>query len=253
MAKRRPKRLVCRWCGDECEKADDRDHRSAWTHGHPAVCPFRQDRMPALNGVHVGDVWRNRHTQNESTVVECRLGGYGTYTDREPVLVLTSARDDWHHDIPLWSLVEHWDPVTRPGEYPVPWETSNDRGYEERWADDAYRSPFYRGSTNERERAYWHATHHIDAQQNGCIDWRSERWQIDPDATGTQDELDLSWGEPMNENALPAALADVEEPDALDADGEVDAFAWADKAHARFQAKHGTTTPRAGEQLALTF
>lgn len=165
------KRLVCRFCGDECENAGNRDVLSGWTHTHPSVCPYRQDQMPSLNGVHVGDVWRNRYTKQERTVTEIKLGGCGVYTDREPVIVF----DDHRMPHPMWSLSEHWECVTRPGEWPVPW-TRKKGG---RWAHEKWRGPGYRGGSRKRH-VYWHAYHSIGGHSIG---WEATNqiWQMDPE------------------------------------------------------------------------
>jgi hypothetical protein len=170
------KRLVCRFCGDELEQANNRDHLSAWTHNHPSVCPYRQDEMPSLNGVHVGDVWRNLHTGEERTVTRIKLGGRGAYTDSEPVVVLDEGMGTggW----PLWSLVEHWEPLTRPGEFPVPWTRSR-RFRGSRSCHLKWRGPGYRGRKSKRQRAYWHSYHSVSEH---TIDWAStSTWQMDPE------------------------------------------------------------------------
>lgn len=177
MAAKKAKKLVCRFCGSVLENAGDRDALSGWTHNHPAVCPYRQDRMPSLNGVYVGDVWRNVHTKEERTVVAIRLGGAGTYTDREPVVQFDemSGLGGW----PLWSLTEHWESVTRPGEWPVTWHYSGHyRG--ERSARDKWRTPGYRGGSRRRKQyAYMHAYHSVSGHS---IEWERTNvlWQLDP-------------------------------------------------------------------------
>lgn len=194
MAKsKRPKRIACRYCGEECEHADKADHRSAWTHSHPSKCSYRQDDMPSINGVHVGDIWRNLHTGKQERVVALKLGGAGTYTDREPVAVLEDADDldggAWLDAHPLWSLVEHWDPVTRPGEYPVPWEEEDLYGNGTMWRStaDEWRSPGYRKADRphgmpdddgDGPHAYYHAWHVIREHCSEGWEW----WQVDPDA-----------------------------------------------------------------------
>jgi hypothetical protein len=168
------KRLVCRFCGDELEQANDREHLSAWTHNHPSVCPYRQDRMPSLNGVHVGDVWRNLHTKKECVVTAIRLGGCGVYTDREPVIVFDDGLMMPH---PMWSLAEHWESLTRPGEWPVPWTRS--KRFRGRSAHQKWRCPGYRGGRSKRH-AYWHSYHSIGEHSIG---WEAtnEIWQMDPE------------------------------------------------------------------------
>ncbi len=183
---RRPKMLACRYCGDECDTSSA-EHYSAWCHGHPSVCPYRQDRVPSLNGVHVGDIWKGRYHENAfREVVEIRLGGDSTYTDREPVVVTQDAESehDRRSEWPLWCLVEHNDPVTRPGEYPVPWKLGLEDGSRQdaRWAADEWRCPGYRGGhadNEDRDKAYWHAYHTVVGHG---IQWErtNELWQIDP-------------------------------------------------------------------------
>ena len=179
MSKKKVKELACRFCGDRCER--ERDKLSGWTHSHPAVCPYRQDRVPSLNGVHVGDIWRNRHTKTEERVAEIRLGGSGTYVDREPTVVLFDLHGSqrWYSH-PLWSLVEHWEPVTRPGEYPVPWRKNRRFGREGRSAHKKWRGPGYRGSSRRGPHAYWHAFHTVSEYS---INWEitNKVWQIDPE------------------------------------------------------------------------
>ena len=171
------KRLVCRFCGDELEDSRNRDHLSAWTHNHPAVCPYRTDEVPSLNGVHVGDVWRNMHTGEERTVTRIKLGGRGTYTDREPVFVLDEGggTGGW----PMWSLVEHWEPLTRPGVFPVPW-TKDKRWRGARSAYVKWRCPAYRGGRKNKGHAYWHSYHTLDVH---TIGWEATNriWQMDPE------------------------------------------------------------------------
>lgn len=179
MAMKKTKTLTCRYCGDECD-ASNRDVLSGWTHNHPAVCPYRTDEMPSLNGVHVGDVWRNTHTGKESVVEAIKLGGCGTYTDREPVVVLRDERDSeyrWVSPTPLWSLVENSEPITRPGEYPVPWTRS--KRWKGRSAHQKWRTPGYRGSSRKRQHAYWHAYHTVAGYS---IEWERTNvlWQTDP-------------------------------------------------------------------------
>lgn len=176
------KALVCRFCGDVCENAGNRDVLSGWTHNHPAVCPYRQDSMPSLNGVHVGDVWRNRHTGKTSFVEAIKLGGCGTYTDREPVFVLRDEDKEseyrWVSPHPMWSLSEHWEPVTRPGEWPVPW-TNKGKRKGGRWAHSKWRCPGYRGGTRKGQHTYWHAYHSVGEH---TIGWEATNviWQMDP-------------------------------------------------------------------------
>lgn len=179
------KTLVCRFCGDELEQANNRDHLSGWTHSHPSLCPYRQDRMPSLNGVHVGDVWRNLHTKEERTIAAIRLGGCGTYTDREPVIVWDEDRDVALPN-PLWSLVEHWEPVTRPGEYPVPWTRSR-RFRGGRSCLKKWRGPAHRGRKSKAQRAYWHAYHSMATDYSST--WASkEIWQMDPELERKREE-----------------------------------------------------------------
>lgn len=186
---RKPKTLVCRFCGEVCEKASQPDHLSGWTHNHPSRCPYRQDRMPSLNGVHVGDVWRNLHTKKEKEVIEIRLGGWGTYTDRESVVLF---ENDWMGS-PLWSLVEHYEPVTRPGEYPVPWTRS--RRFRGRSAYAKWRGPGYRREDKRaKPHAYWHAYHHVSGY---AIEWERTNvlWQVDPVAEQREKERQLELAE----------------------------------------------------------
>lgn len=207
MAKAKPKRLACRFCGETWARQDAENVK----HSHPAVCPHRQDRVPALNGVHVGDLWRNLHTGHVIRIEQIRLGGAGTYVDREPIVdgptVYERCNDESRLDVlleptvdelataepvrepygsmggwPLWSLVEHWEPLTRPDDYPVPWEMEQRGGFKPmRSTVDPYRCPGLRGSTwsEDKGKQYWHAWHVSDGKH--CTsNW--EWWQIDPDA-----------------------------------------------------------------------
>lgn len=199
---KKPAALVrCRYCRETHPKAD----AASWAHIHPAVCEFRQDRVPVLNGVHVGDHWRNLHTLSVVRVMECRLGGCDTYTDREPVVVVATIwappqqepggqmtlgsdlgepadldalePDGWWSVHPLWSLVEHWDPVTRPGCYPVPFNL-DDRGW--RSAARRWRGPGHRGAP-DRKHAYYHSV--IPSDGRYCLDWDvlTRLWQESAD------------------------------------------------------------------------
>jgi hypothetical protein len=170
---KKPKEVACRFCGETC--STQRDTLSGWTHHHPSVCPYRNDRMPSLNGVHVGDVWRNRHTKEEVTVGEIRLGGRGTYTDREPVVVW----EDRYIGVggePLWGLAEHWEPITRPKQWPVPWHYDKRFGKGGRSANEAWRCPGIRGGRRER-RKYFHTYLYKDGEFSSAgWNW----WQFDP-------------------------------------------------------------------------
>lgn len=208
------KQVACRNCGATSDA--DKESVSHFTHGHPSACPYRQDRVPALNGVHVDDLWRNLHTRAVVRVTELRLGGGGTYADREPTATTEYVwakehRDDGtlladadaeptleelqatpstptvygFDDTPLWSLVEHWEPLTRPGEYPVPWEDC-DRFPGGRSAVDAFRCPALRGDPDDEERnarnegaAYYMAFHSADARYS--IDW-NQAWIVPADS-----------------------------------------------------------------------
>jgi hypothetical protein len=176
---------------------------SGFSFGHPSVCEWRRDRVPALNGVRVGDHWRNLHTRHVVRVFELRLGGAGSYGDREPCVVTVDlveapretggqltleaelpppGPDEYErlepdagafvHAVPLWSLVEHYDPVDRPGVYPVPFEVDDRYGSDRRTAVEAWRCPGYRHpdepERDEREKAYWHAFHVV---RGHSIDW----------------------------------------------------------------------------------
>jgi hypothetical protein len=207
-------RRACKFCKATVDGS--LESVSHFTHSHPLVCPWRDDRVPALNGVHVGDHWMNQHTKSVVRVTEIRLGGHGTYCEHEPTVMLDDvdivagyARDRdpqptlWqdeplptHEQLaklpllvnaygrmgePLWGLVEHWTPLTRPGEYPVPWEM-RDRGG--RWplrsALDEWRCPGLRGSeySERKQAAYWHAFH-VSTQTYSSSGWGW--WQFDPD------------------------------------------------------------------------
>ena len=208
---KRKSNVVCRFCGEEAPPGE----HSHWDHSHPAQCPFVTDRVPSLNGVHVGDLWQNCHTKGISRVEEIRLGGVGVQVDREPSLVMvevwsppevkegelqledgampsleelaTCEPDEhaWFHEHPLWSLAEHNDPLTRPGEYPVPWEMEERRGgYVSRSVVDEWRGPAYRGGAKEDrvpDAAYWHAFHHVEGYG---IKWEMTNvlWQVEKDA-----------------------------------------------------------------------
>ena len=195
--KKRVKTLSCRFCGDVLENADNRDFLSGWTHSHPSVCPYRQDSMPSLNGVHVGDRWRNLHTKRVCVIEAIKLGGCGTYTDREPVFVLRDEEKEsqynWVSPYPMWSLAEHWESLTRPGEWPVPWTRDRRFGKGSRSALVKWRTPAYRGSKSRRKtkaHAYWHSYHTVDEHSIG---WEATNviWQYDEVAEKEQMELAL--------------------------------------------------------------
>lgn len=183
MSVKRPRILACRYCGDECD-ASNRDTLSHWTHNHPSVCPYRTDSVPSLNGVHVGDVWRNLHTKRTVTIEAIRLGGCGTYTDREPVVVLVDdeSPSEWRYvsPHPLWGLSEHWEPISRPGVYPVPWTRS--RRFRGRSALLVWRGGGIRGQRSKRKEAYWSSYHTISG--NYISGW-STFWQVDPRTEAT--------------------------------------------------------------------
>lgn len=203
MAVKKLKLLACRFCGDEID-ASNRDVHSGWTHSHPSVCPYRQDSVPSLNGVHVGDEWRNLHTKKVSVVTAIKLGGAGVYTDREPVIILGDLDHDWESPHPMWSLAEHWESLTRPGEWPVPWTRS--KRFVGRTAHLKWRGPGYRGRRKRRGRqyVYWHSYHFVDEYS---IEWHrtDELWQIRP-----QEERALVEAERMREAALELLDSDDE-------------------------------------------
>jgi hypothetical protein len=179
---RKPKRLGCRYCGSMVD-VTSADHASAFTHGHPSECSYRTDRVPALNGVHVGDLWRNLHTLEDRRVHEIRLGGDCTYTDREPTVLLAPVDADPHDFAmphPLWSLVEHWEPLTRPDCFAVP-STPSERFPTGRSAADEWRCPGHRrvDGDDERDRAYFHAWH---VARGYCSERWGAPWLYDPDA-----------------------------------------------------------------------
>jgi hypothetical protein len=181
MRARRPRRLACRYCGDEID-ATNADAASHYRHSHPAACPHRTDSVPALNGVRVGDVWRSLHdTTGHATarIAEIRLGGVGTYTDREPVVILEhDDGTDFSMPWPLWCLVEHMEPITRPDEYPLPWEPDK-RYRDSRSAADEWRGPAYRRDDgDERTGAYFHAWHTLSGH---CSQGWGDPWLTDPD------------------------------------------------------------------------
>jgi hypothetical protein len=200
LAARKSKEVKCRSCGETCP--NEREALSAFTHSHPAVCPYREDRMPSLNGVHVGDVWRNRHTKRECTVGEIRLGGRGTYTNREPVIVWTDGSIGIGGE-PLWGLAEHWEPVTRPGEWPVPWIYDKRFGKGGRSASEAWRCPGMRGYRNGRKK-YFHAYLRKEGEY-GSTGW--DWWQMD--ATDEEEATALEFiasGDPLLEKVGQAVL-----------------------------------------------
>lgn len=205
---KRQRMIACRFC--RAESKTDRNSRSNFMHSHPAVCPHRQDRVPIMNGVHVGDLWKNMHTGSVFRIVELRLGGAGTYTDREPCAVTVSVWSPpaerlepegdqlsleipadpmppleelvvvepeeraWVHTEPLWGLVEHSDPLSRPGEYPVPFVEREGL----RWAEESFRGPGYRRADDveEKDRAYFHSRFVVDGY---AISWHGDEWIVD--------------------------------------------------------------------------
>lgn len=217
---KKPKRLTCRWCGDTID-ARNGDTVSAWSHGHPSVCPYRQDRVPVLNGVHVGDLWENQHTGHVFRIIEIRLGGAGVYTDREPVfrtgdvwdppepqegtleaelvverpplaeleqMPVTKERDIMGGET-MWFLAEHCWPLTRPDDFPVPWEYDEGRGRSHEWRSTVreWRCPGYRHPEEpeaDKDAQYWHAYHTVIGHG---IQWERTNvlWQVDPDAEPT--------------------------------------------------------------------
>jgi hypothetical protein len=238
MSRRRSRRRACRFCGEILEDAN-RESLSWWTHSHPSNCSYRTDRVPALNGVQVGDLWQNTHTRSIDRVVEIRLGGCGTYTDHEPVFVMADVWDPrdaepvgqlglfgeqpevptpplaeleqmphkdpdatpWGYVMPepMWALVEHADPLTRPGEYPVPWKMERLYGGRvlTRSVLDEWRGDGLRGSdwSDKKGSMYWHAWHVIDPDcQYASTRW--EWWQVDPDADAAVDAGPLIIAEP---------------------------------------------------------
>lgn len=81
----------------------------------------RQDSVLALNGVVVGQFWRNIHVGHVERVSEIRLAGMGTHTAHyESIILLEEGKEIvGMFDISgqaLWSLVDHWEQVEFVGE-----------------------------------------------------------------------------------------------------------------------------------------
>lgn len=82
-----------RWCEDVV----DFDHR--------------QDSVPCLNGVAVGQHWRNLHTGKVERVESIWLAGLATNTAHSESVEFEVDEDGWRWGHPLNSLVEHWELV----------------------------------------------------------------------------------------------------------------------------------------------
>lgn len=74
----------------------------------------RHDKVPACNGVEVGQTWRNLHVGHVERVAEIWLAGQGTYLGHQEC-ILWEDEGDYAHMMgtPLFSLQEHWEQVVR--------------------------------------------------------------------------------------------------------------------------------------------
>lgn len=192
---KRPRRLQCQWCLEVID-ASNPDTRSHWLYQHPSSCAYRGDRVPSLNGVYVGQRWENVHTGGVETVSEIRLGGSGTYTDREPtVLLVEEAERVYLNPHPLWSLCEHWRPLDGADAMPfegLPMPTEPDRRYPgslstlDPWRCPAHPEPGrpYTGDAAYVNTRWRHSGPHTSAHATD--------WARDPDAVPTLlDPLDV--------------------------------------------------------------
>lgn len=74
----------------------------------------REDAVPCLNGVAVGQQWQNIHTGVVCVVTQIRLGGLATHTAHYESIVLLPedvAPDTLDSGWALWSMGEHWQLV----------------------------------------------------------------------------------------------------------------------------------------------
>jgi hypothetical protein len=124
------------------------DDHAAWCR---EVIDFenRQDSVPALNGVEVGQYWRNVHVGSVQRVVEIRLGGLGTHAAHYESIVLLKEGQEVADmfDISgqaLWSICDHWEQVELAGDewvaadpQPFVWEARGDA--REQRANGTYR------------------------------------------------------------------------------------------------------------------
>lgn len=72
----------------------------------------RQDSVPCLNGVAVGQHWRNIHTGSVECVESIWLAGVSTHTAHYESIEFEVEEGHWRGmGQSLWSLVEHWELV----------------------------------------------------------------------------------------------------------------------------------------------
>jgi hypothetical protein len=131
----------------------------------------RPDAVPRLDGVAVGQLWRNRHATTGyglNRIVRILLGGEGTYrhiTDdyvrMEPVVQFEGEQERYEQHAgmggtPLWSLAEHYELIDETTGEPaaeqpipvVPLQADVERGYHDpRLFADAYRDRHDEGGT----------------------------------------------------------------------------------------------------------
>lgn len=71
----------------------------------------RDDAVPCVNGVSVGQRWQNVHTRSICTVTQIRLAGLGSHTAHYESIVLLPdgvSPDKLDSGWALWSIGEHW-------------------------------------------------------------------------------------------------------------------------------------------------
>lgn len=174
--------MNCLLCSEEAPRQD----RDRWLHYHLLQCEKIESQVAALNGVHLGDHWQNRYTRTISRVSEINMIGLGTYAGHEAAVALwevwSPPSDEegtqlslgavldppslselvlmepcgWEGAHPLWSLSEHWEPLTRPGQYPTP--IVDPPGTDSRGScrvPSSWWGPGLRGNVGGREAAYY--------------------------------------------------------------------------------------------------
>jgi hypothetical protein len=143
----------------------------------------RQDSVPALNGVAVGQWWRNIHTKRVRQVREIRLAGLGTHTAHYESIIL--AEDGEDDDVrfglggeALWSICEHCELVEKGEDgwqrvepQPPVWEGQRPTDFDLAKRERAAGRPF-------RDEDAWVCRVRHDRPEGETVVWKGERGTV---------------------------------------------------------------------------
>jgi hypothetical protein len=145
----------------------------------------RQDSVPCLNGVAVGQWWRNLHTKRVGQVREIRLAGLGTHTAHYESIILLYEDDDEDGidrfglgGEALWSICEHRELVEKVEDgwqrvepQPPVWEG-------QRPTDFALAKQARVNGTPYRDEDAWVCRVRHDRPEGDTVVWKGERGTV---------------------------------------------------------------------------